>query len=509
MEKYKIVFITFYDMICYGTRILCSIAEKNGVESHLILLKKEVSYVPLIFGNKDKHATYQFYYNGLLRGSHYAVDPITKKEINILVETIKRINPSIICLSTRSFAYEFAKKIFPKVKTYCPDIPIIAGGWGPSLEPERFLEFSDYVAFGEGEKTISYICNKLINKKEFYDAPNLLYYKRKRLVKNSVGLALNEEEMNNCPFPNFDLKHKYLITDNKLRYGQEFYNEKVYDVFCARGCPLNCTYCLSGKYGLLYKLESGKTCSKYRLRDFDIVMKELHIAKLRGAKFIRFKDEVFPIKHDYIVKFIECYPKEIGLPFFAFLRPEFHSIDTIRKLKEAGLNVTMLGIQSGSDVIRRQIYNRKLPKTKVIKFAQTLDKLDIQFSYHFIYRNPFENEEHLSESLNFCFDLPYQNVFVFKLEVFQGSVLKKMIEQHKPTSLPIYIQDWYAILHTMSLKGPWYRTLSKWIKRYGLFRRIPSIMSVFFIFPLLDEYYQVLKNKFFLKATLHFSPKNK
>ena len=504
----KIVFLTYYDMICYGTRLLSAIVNNCGLESHLILFKKETSYVP-IFKRTDKYQTYQYYYNGLLRGSHYAVDRITDQEVRLMLDTIEDISPSLICLSTRSFAYELSKEVFQKIRQKFPKVPILSGGWGPTLEPEKFLEFSDYVCFGEGEETIKHVCFSLKDGISFADAPNLIYYKEGRLVRNPVVPAITKEKLNEIPFPDFELKNKYLISANKIFLGKEFYNNKVYDCFCARGCPLNCTYCLSGKYTKIYKEFSGKICPKYRLRDLDKVFEELHLAKERGAEFIRFKDEVFPIHQSWIKEFLRRYPKEINLPFFGFLRPEFHNQETIRMLRDAGLAVTMVGIQSGAKEVRKDIYKRKLPKRKVIEFSKTLDDLGIQFSYHFIYRNPFEKEDHLKESLEFTYKLPPRNVFIFKLEFFPGSTLSKMVYEKKPVPIPTNIADWYAILHSMSLKGKIYKKMTKIIHRLNLLKQFPYMLSFFFIPSLVKEFFDVLKNRYFLRASLHFSHKTK
>ncbi len=495
-------------MICYGTRLLSALARREGVEPHLILFKRESSYKP-IFGDKDRYQTYQYYYNGLLRGSHYAIDPISDKEVELLIQTLKQIGPDAICLSTRSFAYQFCKSIFPRIKNALPKTPIISGGWGPTLEPEKFLEFSDYVGFGEGEATIVEMCRALKNGGGLSNLPNLIYWKDGSLIKTEVLPTLKAKELNELPFPDFDVENKYLISDNRIKLGPEFYNEKVYDCFAARGCPLNCTYCMSSKYRALYLEQAGQSCPKYRLRDLDVVLEEVRQAKARGAKFIRFKDEVFPIHPKWIEEFLERYPIEIDLPFFGFVRPEFHSPETIKRLRDVGLCVTMVGIQSGSSNILEGVYHRQLSKEQILEFARTLADLKIQFNYHFIYRNPFETESDLEEMLDFLGLLPEAPAFIYKLEVFPGSPISRMIEEQKPQPIDRKLADWYALLHSMILKGPIYRRLARLIHRRRLFRSTPLALSALFIPPLIKELYMVLKNRYFFKASLHFAPKAK
>ena len=65
-----------------------------------------------------------------------------------------------------------------------------------------------------------------------------------------------------------------------------------------------------------------------------------------------------------------------------------------------------------------------------------LNELKIQFIYQFIYRNPFEREHDLDESLKLTYQLPYQGTYIFKLEPLPGSPIKGLIEQEKPEPLP-------------------------------------------------------------------------
>jgi len=500
----RILFITLYDEICYGVRLLSEIAKRCGVESHIVLFKGESSYVP-IWKDKDEYSAYQYYYNGLLRGSFYAVDPITPGEISLLLKLIGDISPDLICLSTRSFAYSICKELFPALKKSYSTVPVIAGGWGPTLEPEKFLEFSDFVCFGEGEKVIQLICSCLKEGRDLRNVGNLLYYENEKLIQNPVGKPLSVREMNCLPYPDFSETNKYLIHKGKVRLGKDFYNEKVYDCFAARGCPMNCSYCMSSKYDAIYRGKTGRGCPKYRLRDLDVVLEEVKTAKRKGAKLIRFKDEVFPIKPSWVKGFLEKYKTEVNLPFFGYLRPEFHSPETIKALKKSGLFLSMVGIQSGAAMIR-EIYGRRLPKNKIVDFARVLKEEGIDFCYHFIYRNPFENEYHLRESLEFTYSLPYAKTFIFKLETFPKSPISDMIKRSQPVPIPKYIQDWYAILHCLSLKNATLRWVAQVVHRHEVFRNHPELLSACFIPEFLKEMVNFAKNKLRFNARLQFSP---
>ena len=474
----KILFFTLYDNICLGSRILSAIARKHGIETHLVIFKDQRTRA--ILRDSTDSLSYQFYFDGIKYGSCYAAYESSNKEIDHFIDLVNQVRPDLICLSTRSFGYSLSRKIIGRLKSRF-DLPIIAGGWGPTLEPEKFLEFSDYVCFGEGETPIAQICAKLKNgHTDFSDVDNLIYRRNGTFIKNPIANPLQNADLNQLPFADFDLANKYLIDNNKVHRGRQSVNTKIYNCLAGRGCPLSCSYCMSSKYRGLYK-EQGYKIAKYRIRDVEVVIEELKIAKANGAVYIRISDEIFPIWKDWIDKFIELYRREIDLPFFAYIRPEFHDDNVTRRLVEIGMTSSVVAIQAGSEHIRKKIFKRMLPKHKIVDFAKILKKNDIDYTYHLINFNPFENEQDMVETLELLYQLPYSPLVLFRLVPFEGTPIKRMLNANAPEMLPVNVQKWYGYLYAMALKSNLYRRISRVIYRQKLFRNRISIMAAIFI----------------------------
>jgi len=475
----KILFFTLYDNICLGNRILSSIAKNNGVETHVIIFKDQRTRA-IIQDTKDVHQYYQFYFDGIKHGSCYGAYDYTEKEIMLFVNLVGEIQPDLICLSTRSFGYLASKRIIQEVKKKY-EIPVIGGGWGPTLEQEKFLEFCDYVCFGEGEIPIAQISAKLFRgEMDFYDTSNLIYKKKGRTVKNKVADPLTNNDLNKLPFADFDSDCKYLIDNNRIYYAKNTVNMKIYNCLAGRGCPLNCSYCMSSKYKALYK-SKGYKIAKYRIRDVEVVIEELKHAKANGAVYVRISDEIFPIWKDWIDKFIDLYSSEINLPFFAYIRPEFHSDEVTERLVDIGMTSSVVAIQAGSERIRKKIFKRMLSTKKIITFANTLKKHDVDYTYHLINFNPFETEEEMVETLKLLHKLPYAPLVLFRLVPFEGTPIMRMIEKQKPEMLPDNIQKWYGYLYAMAMKSGFYRSLSKFIFKNKLFKDSIYMMTSVFI----------------------------
>ncbi len=487
----KIVFITFYDIECIGIRLLSSIAKRKGVQTDIVILKNEMQRKPVF--KTDMKDDYTYFYGGVLRNAILSAFPPSKHEINLFIQKIIDLKPDLICLSTRTFALKLCRKVIPVLRENLPGIPIVSGGWGPTCEPEKFLEFCDYAAIGEGEKTIEDIVDNLINNKDFKNINNLVYKNNDNTItKNPLYPPLSVSEMNDSLFVDKDLNNQFLINDNRIQNGQEFYNNDTYSCFIGRGCPLSCSYCMSGTYQVIYK-ENGYNCPKFRIRDVEVVIEELAIAKQNGALSIRFMDEVFPFNKEWLEKFFELYSQKIGLPFFAYLRLEFHNEETIKELVKHGLTISTVGIQSGSDKLLKEVLNRKLSSETTLRFAKILKELDVQFVYHFLTYNPFEKEEDLIKSFELCCQLPYATNQVYRTTVFPGSLLENMIKEKNPKFLPSNIYNWYSMLYCMATENPTFRKISKFIFKHKILKKSPLLLQVFFLPKLIKEIYIFLK----------------
>lgn len=473
----NILFLTLYDTGAMGVRLLSALARQKNFEPHIIFFKEGKVEKPIWYGKKEKD--YSFYEDGILHGSNSKADEVSQKEVRLLLELTAQINPRLLCLSTRSFGLELSHKLIGMIRKQCPDLLVIAGGWGPTTEPENFLRFADYLCLGEGEKMFCDILDRLATGQPFEMVNNLAYLDNNTLKINKLYPPLTAREMDALPFPDYEGRNKYFITGDRVIPGEKFDQISGYVCMASRGCPMSCNYCQSGQYKRLYA-EMGYNCPKMRTRSVENVMAELRQAKNMGSHTIIMRDEVFPFHRDWVNTFIEAYRETIGLPFFAYIRPEFHDEDTITRLREAGLYLTRVGIQSGSNHVLKNIYNRLLKRETAIAFALLMEKLNIQYSYHLLCHNPLEKEEHLDETFQFCRRLPFKSMRVFRLVVLPKSRLEKMIAQTAQDPLPPSVYDWYSLLYCMAVKSKTLRWLAEFFHKTRFLKRFPYPLQILF-----------------------------
>ena len=89
------------------------------------------------------------------------------------------------------------------------------------------------------------------------------------------------------------------------------------------------------------------------------------------------------------------------------------SEEKLKMLKSAGLVEITMGLQSGSQRIRNEIYDRKDRNEMILKENILLSKHNVMTYYDLIIRNPWETEKDLNETLDLVNQL--QRPYYFKI----------------------------------------------------------------------------------------------
>jgi anaerobic magnesium-protoporphyrin IX monomethyl ester cyclase len=127
-----------------------------------------------------------------------------------------------------------AIEVATAIKAYTPWLPVIFGGWHPSLLPDETLSetFVDMVVRGQGEITIVEVAQALADKKGLSNIAGLSWKNAGERIHN---IDRKVEPLDNLPVPAFDLTnfdaYEKLSGVRKLAYATSV------------GCPYACNYC--------------------------------------------------------------------------------------------------------------------------------------------------------------------------------------------------------------------------------------------------------------------------
>ena len=373
MEEKKgvIVLVAFYNTKALGVRYLETALKKAGYDVETIFYKSFNSIHP---------------------------SKTTQRELELLVERIRSAQPMLIGLSVMSSMYLDTVELVIEAIDKHFDLPVAYGGAFTSMFPERFLrrEGKDFSIRTDGEHALCALADALRTGSDWHDIPCLGYLENGTKTINPIsGL---ESDIDNYGLPAIQCEKACFIEHDKLVEGDPQLSTLSYEVIASRGCPFTCSYCCCIN---LNRLFHGTGTKYVRTRSVQSVMEELKIAKKACKKlvFVHFYDEIFPNTPGWVDEFVAEYKKHIDLPFTIWSHPKMVDPEMLRKLKAVGLTEVIMGIQSGSPHIRKDVFHRYESNEDIIEATRVIHDAGVFWaSYDFMLRHPFETIDTLKET---------------------------------------------------------------------------------------------------------------
>ena len=375
IRNFHVVLVSLYSFSSFALHILGPLLKSKGFKVSYIFFKD------YIMDNQDLP---------------------TEEEYSLLMNLLADLKPNLIGLNVYSTYAPVAREVTKRAKTF--GVPILWGGSHARDAADDSIKTADIVCSNEGEFPILKLAHALATKQNYHDIKSLWFNDNGKTIKNDMYPLLQNLDL--LPLPEFDDDDKYAIEYNQLTYGEPYYNSDLswYNFMTGRGCPYKCTFCSNSHLNRKYK----GLGSILRRRTVDNVIEELSMVKSRFPKLscVSANDEVFVLQRDWLVEFCEKYKKEINIPFHCDIYPTRITEDSMSLLHSMNTRTVSLGIQSGSERVRRDVYKRKTSDELLVNAANIIKKYNIYPSYDFIFDNPFEEEEDLVASLNFIAKMP-------------------------------------------------------------------------------------------------------
>jgi anaerobic magnesium-protoporphyrin IX monomethyl ester cyclase len=317
-----------------------------------------------------------------------------------------------------------------KIKTALPETLLVFGGIHATVDPKDCLEHGDVAVRGEGELAFLEIVRRVARGEDTSGTPGTCIKRDGQLLESPPALPI--DDLDPLPFPRHLPSNMYVVhhgsvqrMDRSLfpeyaRYGGRFVN-----ITTTRGCPFACTYCCNSAYRKLYSRWT------IRSRSVSSVIEELVFEKSAHPDLItvNIQDDCFLANNrEWMTDFAERYKFEVGIPFILRTTPAHISRDVLLLLKQAGLIWIMLGLQSGSNRVNREIYRRPVTQSQFLEAARIIHEVGICAVYDVILDNPYETESDILETLETVLSIPRPFQFqIFSLRFFKGTELQERL----------------------------------------------------------------------------------
>jgi len=349
--------------------------------------------------------------------SHNVVCLYIDKEISCeeFRNRINILNPSIVGFSCTSHQLKYLIKYAKELEKY-PKILTIAGGVGPTLDPEEVLHKSSIrgVCIGEGEIPLRNLLNNIEKGQSIFDAAGFYWRINGNIKKNLVPQFI--DDLSTIAFPDYSIfeKRKILI----------FEHFQHLLMILSRGCPNTCSFCCNKALSSVYP--SSNRYFRIPSVNYSIELLEKMIKYYPETKFIDFEDDNLIANRMWFKVFAEEYRKRINIPYRVCVRPECITLDILETLKQSKCAIVYMGLESGNEDLRNKLLNRKYSNSLFIEKCKMIKAVGLKLYTFNIVGFPFEGRKEMEDTFklnkkvgpdsgNCYFFYPYKGTVLYRI----------------------------------------------------------------------------------------------
>jgi anaerobic magnesium-protoporphyrin IX monomethyl ester cyclase len=291
-----------------------------------------------------------------------------------------------------------AVKVAQAVKKLRPGMPIVFGGWHPSLAVEQTLQedFVDAIIRGQGELTLLELVQRIADGKDWHGVRGLSFKDGGEIVHEPERPVAN---INDLPAPAYDLvDHGIYAAVSGIR--QLAYTSSV-------GCPYQCNYCTDQVF---YKRRFNAYRAERVVSDLTELVPRYGIedVPLFDSNFLVDRKRALAIAQGIVDSGLKLrWDFQTSTDFLATMTD-----DEVRLLAESGVYHIGFGTESGSQEVLNFMNKRFQHVEQMVETARKADVAGIHVVFNIILGYPGETEAHRQQTFRFMSDIAkeYWNV---------------------------------------------------------------------------------------------------
>ena len=297
------------------------------------------------------------------------------------IAQIKEYSPDVIGFSLRTTIMDCATEMLGWLNDELPDIPVIAGGYHPTLAPDEVIAIPgvDIVSRGEGELTLRDLLGGYDRTGSFNLEEPGFWFKQAdgTVIKNAMRPYLCD--LDELPFPDLDLFDYENLKSNRINTAE---------VIVSRGCLYACTYCANANIRNAY--EDKKNYARFRSPENAVQLLERVKQKDPKIEYLNFNDAILNMFPEWFYAFMELYKERIGLKFTCNLRFDHIDEKMCRVLADCGCYLVTIGLENGNEAFRKKYLRRNMNNEQIIRVSRWLRALGVKVYTYNIIGLPYE-----------------------------------------------------------------------------------------------------------------------
>ena len=269
-----------------------------------------------------------------------------------------------------------------------PKVPVVWGGYFPSLYPEAALNapYVDILVRSQGEDTLLELLRALRSRQDLRGIAGLSY-------RDAFGLHVNTQDRGIRSPGDFPRMPYHRLHDPEKYIQPTFLGSRTAVHHASFGCPYRCTFC-----GVT-KVAHGRQRSEAPARTAEVLA---HLQGRLGINAVQFYDNNFFLREDHSAELADRITP-LKLKWWCEGRIDIllrYSDETMRALRRSGCEMIFLGAESGSEQYLREM-GKNLHPDQILEIAGRIRKFGIIPEFSFVLGNPKEPDRDVRDTMQF------------------------------------------------------------------------------------------------------------
>ena len=274
-----------------------------------------------------------------------------------------------------------------EIRRVHPKVPIVWGGYFPSIYPDATLNarYVDFAVRGQGEDTLLELLGSLRGSGRLEDILGLSYKDAFALHRHNPERPMKGPDA----FP-WSPYHRISVQEY-LR--PSFFGKRTAVHHASIGCPFRCSFCgVHAAYGTREKMESPARTAAILT----------HLVTKYGADSVQFYDMNFFMREDHARELAD-HLTPLHLRWWCEARVDVmckYSDATLDSLRRAGCTMIFFGAESGSDWALQEM-KKGITTEQTLLVASRMRQFGIIPEFSFVVGNPNDPERDTNATLRF------------------------------------------------------------------------------------------------------------
>ena len=354
------------------------------------------------------------------------IDTTFKRSFTSVFNKLKELKPDILGIYSDGIMTHDAITLADWAKNN--KLYVIFGGPQATVLPEAFIAYADIVVRGEGELILTEIIRNY-GRKDFSHIRGIWWKKDGEIIKNSDSADHHFIDLDDIPFPQRESlpMERYLYYWNYLDAVD--IARRGTTMMVSRGCPFSCSYCqptIKEMFG-----------EKLRFRSAQNVAEEIRMLKEQyKIDGIFFHDDTFTVDHSWLKDFCRILENDkLSILWGCNSRIDTVNEDILKMMYSAGLRNIHFGIESASQRILDNVYNKKIKVEKIKEIISLARKIGIHTMGFFMLGAPSETEQEINRTISFAKSIRLEEASFSLTTPLVGTYLYNAISENKRYSI--------------------------------------------------------------------------